>query len=273
MRICQFLKLFFFFFQHLPISKSGWRPVVGSSGLLYSSLGTAPLHAPYKIPIQDYYQSTGRPVATRDVAKLTSIAQAYRPTTLRTVPVSPAQNQPINSYLNPFALPSNGVSQYKFVQNYPVDNIFRNHHNPYLSRPVYQQKQQTKQKLAQQYHNNILQTLTSVQPIHFGQYSTPTPLDILGNSVQVYARPDGKRPQSGTEIYKQELYKLQDNDAASQSVTQQVKTAQQQAIGSLNIPNNPYFQYSLQDLAGIQQLPSSLLGTCFIISQNSCIFM
>ncbi|XP_022124930.2 uncharacterized protein LOC110999944 [Pieris rapae] len=247
--------------SHLPVSKSGWRPVVGSSGLLYGSLNTAPLHAPYKQPIQDYYQSTGRPVATRDATKLTSIAQSYRPTTLRTVPVSPAQNQAINSYLNPFALPNNGLSQYKFVQNYPTDNIFRNTHNPYLSRPVYQQKQQAKQKLPQQYHNNILQTLTSVQPINFGQYSTPTPVNILGNPVQVYARPDGKRPQSGTEIYKQEVYKLQDNDPVSQSVTQQVKTAQQQSIGTLNFPNRPYFQYSLQDLAGIQQLPPSIIGS------------
>ncbi|CAK1553050.1 unnamed protein product [Leptosia nina] len=236
---------------HLPVSKSGWRPVVGSSGLLYSSFGTAPLHAPYKLPIQDYYQSTGRPLATRDVTKLTSIAQSYRPTTLRTIPVSsnPAQNQPINSYLNPFALPNNGLGQYKFIQNYPVD--FRNPHNPFL-RPLYQQKLPTKQKQPQQYHNNILQTLTSLQPIHFGQYSTPTPLDILGNSVQAYARPDAKRPQSGgTEG---------SNDAASQS-SQQVKTAQQQALGSLNIPSNPYFQYTLQDLAGLQQLPASVLGT------------
>ncbi|CAG4947872.1 unnamed protein product [Colias eurytheme] len=270
--------------SNLPVSKSGWRPVVGSEGLLYGSFGTAPLHAPYKspVPIHDYYSSTGRPLAQRDVAKLTSIAQSYRPTTLRTVPVSqgnPAGNQPINSYLNPYALPNNGFTQYKFVQNYPGDNVFiRNPQNQFLSRPVYQQKFPTKQKQQQQqqYHNNILQSLTSIQPIHFGYYSTPTPVNILGNPIQIYARPDSKRPQaSGTEIYKQELYKLpnnaqqvnqqtnqQGNQQANQQTNQQVKTAQQQAVAATNLQSaNPYFQYSLQDLAQIQQLPHSLLSS------------
>ncbi|XP_047536569.1 uncharacterized protein LOC125070665 [Vanessa atalanta] len=244
---------------NLPASKGGWRPVVGSGGLLYGSLGTAPLHAPsYKIPGLDYYPSSARPLTTRDITKLTSIAQSYRPTTLRTVQVSshPLQsNQPINSYLNPFSLPNNGLNQYKFVQNFPVDSVLiRNQHNPYAARPVLQ-KHQTKQK--QQYHNNILQQLTNVQPIQFGQYSTVKALDLFGKPIEAYPRPDGKRPHSAeTEIFKPEVFKLPDTDTASQYINHQVKTAQQQTYSLPKLPINQY-GHPFQD----NVFPPSILGT------------
>ncbi|CAG9563778.1 unnamed protein product [Danaus chrysippus] len=216
---------------NLPVSKGGWRPVVGSGGLVYGPLGTAPLHAPYKIPLVDLYPSSARPVTARDVNKLTSIAQSYRPTTIRTVSVSPhafPNNQPINSYLHQFALP-NTNNYYKFVQNFPAENLLiRNPHNPYSARPVLQ-KQQTKQK--QQYHNNILQQLTNVQPVQFGQYQTAKPIDIYKPN-EANSRPDGKRPQSAeTEIFKPEVYKLPDSYTSNQYNTQPVKTAQQQSFG------------------------------------------
>ncbi|XP_047030821.1 proteoglycan 4-like [Helicoverpa zea] len=246
-------------------SKGGWRPVVGSGGLLYGSFGTAPLHAQhYKIPVpvidQYQYQSSTRPLATKDGNKLTSIAQSYRPTTLRTVPASagPAINQPINTYHNPFAF-QNGFSNYKYVQNYPVESVLvRNPHNPYNSRPIYSKYTSKLNKNHAQ--NMMLQQLTNVQPIQFGQYQTNKPLDLFGKPIESYARPTETKKQqtSGTEIYKQELYKLQDSDTAPQSVSQQqVKTAQQQ--GLVGIPNiaNPYPQYSFQDSI----FPPSILGS------------
>lgn len=248
-------------FQNLPVSKGGWRPVVGSGGLLYSPLGTAPLHAPsYKIPLLDLYPSSARPVTARDVTKLTSIAQSYKPTTLRTVSVPThglPVNQPINSYLNPFSLPNNGGNHYKFVQNYPVDSVFlRNQHNSYAARPVLQ-KQQTKQK--QQYHNNILQQLTNIQPIQFGQYSTGKPLDIFGKANDVYPRQDGKRPQSAeTEIFKPQVFKLGDADTPSQFLSQSVKTAQQQSYTPSKYPINQY-GHPFQDTV----FPPSILGMAF----------
>ncbi|XP_032519876.2 mucin-2-like [Danaus plexippus] len=217
---------------NLPVSKGGWRPVVGSGGLVYGPLGTAPLHAPYKIPLVDLYPSSARPVTARDVNKLTSIAQSYRPTTIRTVPVSVSphafpNNQPINSYLHQFALP-NANNYYKFVQNFPAENLLiRNQHNTYSARPVLQ-KQQTKPK--QQYHNNILHQLTNIQPVQFGQYQTAKPIDIY-NTNEANSRPDGKRPQSAeTEIFKPEVYKLPDSYTANQYINQPVKTAQQQSF-------------------------------------------
>lgn len=247
-------------------SKGGWRPVVGSGGLLYGSFGTAPLHAQYyKIPVpvidQYQYQSSTRPLATNDGSKLTSIAQSYRPTTLRTVQASagPAVNQPINTYHNPFNFQNNGFSNYKFVQNYPVESVLvRNPHNPYGGRPVYS-KYPNKQKQNNHAQNVMLQQLTNIQPIQFGQYPTNKPLDIFGKPIESYARPTEakKQQQAGaTEIYKQEFYKLPDSDTAPQSVSQQqVKTAQQQ--GLVGIPNhNPYSQYSFQDAV----FPPSILG-------------
>uniref|UniRef100_A0A2A4JQW2 Uncharacterized protein n=1 Tax=Heliothis virescens TaxID=7102 RepID=A0A2A4JQW2_HELVI len=248
-------------------SKGGWRPVVGSGGLLYGSFGTAPLHTQhYKIPVpvidQYQYQSSTRPLATKDGNKLTSIAQSYRPTTLRTVPASagPVINQPINTYHNPFAYQNNGFSNYKFVQNFPVESVLvRNPHNPYNARPLYS-KYPIKLKQNSHAQNVMLQQLTNVQPIQFGQYQTTKPLDLFGKPIESYARPtEAKKQQSsGTEIYKQELYKLQDSDTAPQSVSQQqVKTAQQQ--GLVGIPNivNPYSQYSFQDAV----FPPSILGS------------
>lgn len=245
--------------------------MVGSSGLLYGSFGTAPLHAPhYKIPVpvmdQYQYQSSTRPLASKDGNKLTSIAQSYRPTTLRTVPAvsaGPAINQPINTYHNPFAFQNNGYSNYKFVQNFPVESVLvRNPHNPFNQRPVYS-KYPNKIKQNNHAQNMMLHQLTSIQPIQFGQYQTPKPLDIFGKPIESYARPTETKKQQqqhgGTEIYKQELYKL-DSDAAPQSVSQQqVKTAQQQ--GLVGIPNivNPYAQYSFQDAV----FPPSILGKSF----------
>lgn len=229
--------------------------MLASSGLLYSPLGTSPLHAPsYKIPVPvlDLYPSSSRPLAARDVTKLTSIAQSYKPTTHRTVPVSnhPPANQPINSYLNPFALPNN-LNHYKFVQNFPSDSVFiRNPNNAYAARPVLQ-KQQSKQK--PQYHNNILQHLTNVQPIQFGQYSTVKPIDIF---AKPNSRPDGKRPQSAeTEIFKPEVFKIGDTDTASQFLSQTVKTAQQQSYTPSKYPINQY-GHPFQDTV----FPPSILG-------------
>lgn len=278
----------------MPVSKGGWRPVLGSGGLLYGSFGTAPLHAPqYKIPVPvlDGYQSSARPLASRDAAKLTSIAQSYRPTTHRTVPSQAPIHQPISSYHNPFAAQNhgllqnaglnlqngginhqnggfnfqNGLNYYKHIQNYPLDSVLiRNPHNPYAARPVFPQYPQNKFKQQQQQlQNNALQQLTSIQPLQFGQYQTSKPLDIFGKPVKSYARPTENKNQSGgTEIYKQEVYKLPDSDTASQSVSQQVKTAQQQSLGvhqNLGLQNqiyNPYGQYAFQDAA----LNPSILG-------------
>ncbi|XP_041984750.1 general transcriptional corepressor trfA-like [Aricia agestis] len=235
---------------NLP-SKGGWRPVVGSGGIYYGPLGTAPLHSSYKVPLLDVYQSSMRPIATRDVTKLSSIAQSYRPTTLRTVPAQTAHpgHQPINSYLNPFALPNNGLTHYKFVPNYQTAEsvLIRNPHNQY--RPI--QKHQTKQK--PQYHNNILQQLTNVQQFQFGAYSTGKPLDLFAAPIEY--KPE-KRPASAeTEIYKPEVYKISESESSPQFV----KTAQQQ--GGQKIAQNPYAQYSFHDLANFHQFPPSILGT------------
>ncbi|KAL4703097.1 hypothetical protein ACJJTC_018134 [Scirpophaga incertulas] len=201
--------------QSLPVSKGGWRPVLGSSGHAYGGpYGAASLHAPtYKLPssLLDY-PSSARPLVARDSSKLTSIAQSYRPTTHRTIQVNPS-NQPINSYHNPFY---NNLS-YKYIQNFPVGDIMiRNPQSPYSARPVYS-KYPSKGKPIHQ--NSVLQQLSNIQPIQFGQYQTSKPVDIFGKPVETYARPaDGK--------HQNEVYKL-DSDAAPQSVSQ-VKTAQQQ---------------------------------------------
>ncbi|XP_059059607.1 uncharacterized protein LOC131852884 [Achroia grisella] len=240
----------------LPVSKSGWRPVLGSGGLLYGSFGGAPLSGPpYKIPVPvlDLYPSSARPISTRDATKLTSIAQSYRPTTLRTVSSAPPANQPINSYHNPFVLPNNGLT-YKYVQNFPADNILiRNPQNPFAARPVFS-KYPTKHN--QPFHNSMLQQLTHVQPVYFGQYQNK-PVDVFGKPVEGYVRPTDPAKQShgGTEIYKTEVYKLPDSDTASQSVSQQVKTAQQQSFAAT--PKTPYSHYSFKDSV----FPPSILGT------------
>ncbi|CAH2235295.1 jg5865, partial [Pararge aegeria aegeria] len=233
----------------------GWRPVIGSGGLLYGSINTAQLHSPYKIPASglEMYHSSARPFTARDVNKLTSIAQSYHPTTLRTVPITSHNlppNQPINSYLNPFALPNN-LNQYKFLQNYPIDsNIFRNQHHQYSVRPVLKN---TKQK---QYHNNIGQ-ISNAQSIQYGQYNIP--LDIYGKID--YPRPDGKRPQSSdTEIYKTEVFKLPDTDTASQFIAQPVKTAHQQHTFTSKLPINQYGHPFQDNVYNMQQFPSILGG-------------
>lgn len=231
--------------------------MVGSNGLVFG-FGTAPLHShSYKIPVYDTFQSSARPHPTRDSSKLTTIAQSYRPTTLRTVPAapSPAASQPINSYLNPFSLPNNGLTHYKFVQNFPVDSVLiRNPHNPYAARPVFT-KYPTKFK--QQAYQNPLQQLNNVQQLQFGQFPTAKPVDVFGKPVEGYARPDQKKQQSsGTEIFKPEVFKLSDSDTAPQSVSQQVKTAQQSLAATPKVPVSPYPQYTYQD----HVLQSSLLG-------------
>ncbi|XP_049877258.1 mediator of DNA damage checkpoint protein 1-like [Pectinophora gossypiella] len=242
--------------QSLPVSKGGWRPVVGSGGLVFG-FGTAPLHAPYKIPVQfDSYPSSARPLTARDATKLTSIAQSYRPTTLRTVAASPAASQPISSYLNPFSLPNNGLTHYKYVQNFPVDSVLiRNPHNPYAARPVFAKPYPTKQSYHKQFN---LQQIPNLQPIQFN-IPSQKPLDVFAKPVNGYAKPtDTKTAQSGnTEIYKTEVYKLQDSDSSQQQVNQQqVKTAQQSLV-TPKIPVSPYPQYQYQDAV----LPPGILGT------------
>lgn len=251
-------KTYFLCFQTLPLSKGGWRPVVGSGGFVFG-YGTAPLHAPsYRIPVPvlDSYPSSARPLMARDATKLTSIAQSYRPTTIRAIPAGgasiPAASQPINSYLNPFSLPSNGLTHYKYVQNFPADSvIIRNPHNPYAARPVYT-KYPTKFK--QSYP--MQQQLTNIQPIQFAQPAS-RPLDNYGKPADAYGRPE-KKPVASADIetYKPEVYKLPDNNPASQSVTQQVKTAQQSLV-TPKVPPNAYPQYSYQD----HMLPPSILGS------------
>lgn len=245
----------------LPPSKSGWRPVVGNGGLLYGPFGTAPLHAPgYKIPIPvgDAYQTSSRPQGTKDTTKLTSIAQSYRPTTLRTAPAPsavPVINQPINTYHNPFNVQNNGFHNFKFIQNFPAQSVLvRNPHNPYIDRPVFS-KYPNKVKQNNYLQNAMLQQLTNIQPIQFGQYQTGKPLDVFGKPIDNFVRQNEvKRPQASTiETFKPEVFKL-DNDAAPQSVNQQVKTVQQQALPNFG---NPYSQYSYQDAL----LPPTILGS------------
>ncbi|XP_060805715.1 mucin-2-like [Amyelois transitella] len=241
----------------IPVSKSGWRPVIGSGGVLYGTFAGAHQNPSYKIPVPvlDFYPSSSRPLVARDATKLTSIAQSYRPTTLRTVsaaPPAPPANQPINSYHNPFALPNNGFT-YKYIQNFPLDSVLiRNPQNPYAARPVFSKYPA---KIKQPYHNTVLQQLTNIQPIHFGQYQTSKPLDVFGKPVEGYARPTEPSKQShGTEIFKPEVYKLPDSDTASQSLTQQVKTAQQSFVVTPKAP--AYSHYAFQDA-----FPPSILGT------------
>ncbi|CAB3251107.1 unnamed protein product [Arctia plantaginis] len=247
-----------------PISKGGWRPVVGSSGLFYGSFGPSQLHSQaYKIPIPvlDIYQSSSRPVLAKDSNKLTSIAQSYRPTTLRTAssaPAVPVANQPINSYYNPFTLQNNAYANYRFVQNYPSQSmVIRNPYNTYADRNIYT-KYQNKLNQNNNLQNAMLQQLTNIQPIQFGQYQSVKPLDIFGKPIETYARPnDGKMTQSSNiETFKPEVFKL-DNDAAPQFINQQVKTAQQHSFSGLSNIGNPYNQYSFQD----GRLPPNILGT------------
>lgn len=258
-------------------SKGGWRPVVGSNGLIYGSFGNVPLQSPvhnYKIPVPvlDFQQyatpSSARPLVSRDSAKLTSIAQSYPPTTIRTVPTQQTFNQPINSYHNPFAIHNNAIytnnalNYYKQVQQYPLDSVLiRNPHNPYAARPVFQKYPQ---KFKQQLQKNVLQQLTSIQPIHFGQYQTPKPVDIFGKSIE-----NGKNQQAnnGIETFKPEVFKLPDSDTASQSLSQQVKTAQQQHFGGgQSQVYNTFPQYSFQDAV----FPPSILGKASNFKKKSC---
>lgn len=255
LNIAIFTKYVNHFFMFQTGSKSGWRPVVGSGGLIYS-FGAAPLHAPaYKIPVPvlDAYQSSSRLNPSRETTKLTSVAQSYKPTTtLRTVSSPQPANQPINTYHNQYTL--NNLP-YKYVQNIPLDNSFiRNPHNPFAARPSYS-KYPTKIKQP----NNALQQLTSVQPVHFAQYQTPKPQDIFGKPLDSYGRPiENKKYLSTTmEVFKPEVFKLPDSDTASQSLSQLVKTAQQQTlVGSPGHAYNPFQQYTFQN-AG---LSSGLLG-------------
>lgn len=248
-------------FQVQPMSKGGWRPVVGSSGLIYGSFGPSQLHSQaYKIPVPvlDIYQSSTRPILAKDSNKLTSIAQSYRPTTLRTAsPAPPIANQPINSYHNPFVFPNNAYTNYRFVQNYPAQSmVIRNPHISYNDRNVYT-KYQNKLQQNNNLQNAILQQLSNIQPIQFGQYQSVKPLDIFGKPIETYGRPnDGKKTQSSNiETFKPEVFKL-DNDAAPQSINQQVKTAQQHSYSGLSNIGNPYNQYSFQD----SLLPPNILG-------------
>ncbi|XP_063626473.1 adhesive plaque matrix protein-like [Cydia splendana] len=242
----------------LPLSKGGWRPVIGSGGLVYGAYGTAPLHAPptYKVPapvpVQDQYASSARPLVTRDATKLTSIAQSYRPTTLRTIPTQPPLNQPINSYHNPY---NNGLTHYKYIQNFPVESVLiRNPHNPYAARPVFTKYPQKFKQPIQQH----------VQPVQY-QYQTGKPFDIYPKPAD-YSKPEKKPQSSETEIYKPEVYKLPDNEAAQQALNQQVKTAQQQTFPvqgfaqnfpGQKIPVNPYSHYTFQD----NSFPPRIFGT------------
>lgn len=249
-----------------PVSKGGWRPVVGSGGIPgFAPFQAAPLHAPpaYKIPIPvEQYPSSSRPLAARDAAKMTSMPQhQYRPTTLRSLPASspPSAHQPINSYLNPFGLQS-GLSHYKIVQNFPLESVvIRNPHNPFAARPTFS-KYPMKYKQALQF-----QQLNTVQPIQFGgPYGKPH--DIFSKPVEVYVRPtDSKKlhtykpDPNAPEIFKPEVYKLPDSDSASQN--QQVKTAQQQQNlgGNVKSPANIYQQFPFKE-EKFAQLPS-ILGT------------
>ncbi|GBP27264.1 hypothetical protein EVAR_77278_1 [Eumeta japonica] len=231
----------------LPLSKSGWRPVVGAGPPGYGAFGAAPLHAAYKIPIPVIDFSSSRPIVTRDAAKLTSIAQSYRPTTIRTVQVAP--NQPVNSYLNPFALPHTGISHYKIVQNFPKENlIIRNPHGSF-ARP--HQKQKPK---------NVFDSILQQQQLPFDY----KPHDIFSKPADVYARPAAnKKPvtykdPNAPEVFKPEVFELTDNTAAPQSV-QQVKTQQQQhgatKIGSTSLQHYPVYDEKFSPI------PASLLGT------------
>lgn len=248
--------------------------MIGSGGLVYAgSYGTAPLHSPaYKLPIPlDLYQSSSRPLVARDASKITSIAQSYRPTTLRTVntaqPAPPA-NHPINTYHNPFY---NNLS-YKYVQNYPVESVLiRNPQNPYAARPVFKYPGKIKGSL----QSTVLQQLSNVQPLQFGQYQTSKPVDFA-KPVEGYARPDNKHGYSGIETFKPEVFKLPDSETAPQQVSphqvkntqqqpvksaqqQTVKTAQQQqALGTQKAPLqvNPYSHYTYQDAV----FPPSIIG-------------
>lgn len=105
-----------------------------------------------------------------------------------------------------------------------------------------------------------MQQLTNVQPIQFGQ-PTSRPLDGYGKPADAYARPE-KKPSASADIetYKPEVYKLPDNDPAPQSVTQQVKTAQQSLV-TPKVPTNPFPQYAYQDPI----LPPSILGKWFTV--------
>ncbi|XP_053614308.1 mucin-2-like [Plodia interpunctella] len=237
----------------MPVSKSGWRPVLSSGGVLYGTFAGAHQSPAYKIPVPvlDLYPSSSRPLVARDATKLTSIAQSYRPTTLRTVsaaPPAPPANQPINSYHNPFAVP-NGYT-YKYIQNIPLDSVLiRNPQHPFAARPVFKYPP----KIKPSYHNTMLQQLTNIQPIHFGPYPGNKPLEFA-KPVEGYARPEGSKQSHGTEVFKPEVYKLSDSDTASQSISQQVKTAQQTFTATPKTP--AYSHYTYQDA-----FPPSILGT------------
>lgn len=104
-----------------------------------------------------------------------------------------------------------------------------------------------------------MQQLTNVQPIQFAQ-PTSRPLDGYGKPADAYARPEKKPTTADIETYKPEVYKLPDSDPAPQSVTQQVKTAQQSLV-TPKVPANPFPQYAYQDPI----LPPSILGKCFTV--------
>lgn len=268
MRTYNYNYLSFISFQTLPVSRSGWRPVVGSGGLLYS-LNTAPLHqSNYKIPVPviDSHSSytTTRTIPTRETTKLSSVPQTYRTTTLRTLPVT-VPNQPINSYFNPFALPNSAIAHFKYVGNYPIE-LLRNPYAPYVHQAFTKYPNKYKQPVpnVQQY-----QQLTNIQPIQFNQYQEPKPvyenpvenfdkplenfgkplqnlgkpLENFGTPVESFGKPtenfgkpiedlgtsNAKKQQNTVmEIFKPEVYQIPNIDTTQRPVIQQVKTAQQQ---------------------------------------------
>lgn len=256
------------------MSKGGWRPVVGSGNVAgFAPYPAAPLHAPpaYKIPVPVFepYPSSSRPIAARDAAKVTGVPHQYRPTTVRnhlvSSPPSPPPNRPINTYLNPFGL-QNGLSHYKIVQNFPLESVvITNPHNPYAARPTFSKYPM---KYKQSLHNAVMQQLNNVQPVQFGLAQYPNKQhDAFSKPVEVYVRPtDSKKPQTfkqqdshGTEIYKPEVFKLPDSDPAPQSLSQQVKTAQQQQNLGGKSTINPFQQFPHKE-EKFAPLPQSILG-------------
>ncbi|KAJ0173967.1 hypothetical protein K1T71_010113 [Dendrolimus kikuchii] len=242
-----------------PVSRSGWRPVISSGGLLYS-FNTAPLHqSGYRIPVPvidpglDY--TSARPLPTRETTKLSSVPQTYKTTTIRTLP-STVPNQPINSYLNPFALPNSAIAHFKYVGNYPVE-LLRNPYNPFIRQVYTKYPNKYKQPIQnlQQY-----QQLTNVQPIQFGQYQVPKPVDVFAKPVENFVKQDAKKQQNTLmEIFKPEVYQVPVIDTTQKAVTQQVKTAQQQQslLGNVVPAFNAYPHFSFQDALH----PPNVLGT------------
>lgn len=84
--------------------------------------------------------------------------------------------------------------------------------------------------------------------------------DHFNKPGEMYARPlnEGKRPQtSNVEMFKPEVYKV-DSETAPQSVSQQVKTAQQQSA-NVKPPVSGYPTYQFKD-EKYAPIPPSLFG-------------